>query len=147
MAAANDTQPALVSTSLARALKQAGLPWEPTPGDRFHIPDRGLDNHTFSISEMVVEMRRGVGGELELAFNGTVEWALDAIVKTEVVWLPDEGQLRSLLGDDFIALYADDAGYGCVARIAGEPTTFTAAAAAEAYGMALLALLGRSQPS
>jgi hypothetical protein len=141
MTAPNDIQPPLVSTSLAHALKGAGLRWNPTPGDRFHIPDRGLDDQTFSISEMVVEMRRGVGGELELAFNGTVEWALDAIVKTEVVWLPNEGQLRATLGEHFIALYADETGYGCVARIDGEPSTFTAPTAAEAYGLALLAHL------
>lgn len=141
MAAPNDIQPALVSTSLAHALKGAGLRWEPIPGDRFHIPDRGLDDQTFSISEMVVEMRRGVGGEVELAFNGTVEWALDAIVKTEVVWLPNEGQLRAALGEHFVALYADESSYGCVARIGGEPRTFTAASAAEAYGLALLAHL------
>jgi hypothetical protein len=142
MTAANDTQPALVSTPLARDLKRAGLEWEPAPGDRFHIPDRGLDDHTFAISEMVVEMRRGVGGELELAFNGTVEWALDAIVKTEVVWLPNEGQLRAALGEHFVALYADEAAYGCVARIDGTPVTFTAPTAAEAYGLAVLAMLG-----
>lgn len=142
MTASNDIQPAFVPTSLARALKRAGLQWEPTPGDRFHIPDRGLDDQTFSISEMVVETRRGVGGELELAFNGTVEWALDAIVKTEVVWLPNEGQLRTALGAHFVALYADEAGFGCVARIDGEPRTFSAATAAEAYGLALLARLG-----
>jgi hypothetical protein len=141
MTASNDIQPPVVSTSLAHALKGAGLRWDPTPGDRFHIPDRGLDDQTFSISEMVVEMRRGVGGELELAFNGTVEWALDAIVKTEVVWLPNEGQLRTALGDDFVALYADENSYGCVARIGGEPRTFTASSAAEAYGLAVLAHL------
>ncbi len=141
MTASNDTEPAFVSTSLASTLKGAGLRWDPTPGDRFHIPDRGLDDQTFSISEMVIELRRGVGGEVELAFNGTVEWALDAIVKTEVVWLPNEGQLRTALGAHFVALYADEAGYGCVARIDGEPRTFTAATAAEAYGLAMLALL------
>ena len=144
MTSHNDTQPPLVSTTLARALKAAGLAWDPARGDRFHIPDRGLDEQTFSISEMVVEVRRSAGGELELAFNGTVEWAVDAIVKTEVVWLPNEGQLRSLLGEHFIALYAEDNTYGCVARINGEPATFPAETAADAYGLALLGSLGEA---
>jgi len=141
MTAHNDTQPALVTTALALELKRRGLTWDPVPGDSFCIPDRGLDGQVFAISEMVVEVRRTAGGEVELAFNGTVEWALDAIVKTEVVWLPTEGQLRTVLGDDFIALYSDDAGYGCVARVGGEPTTFTAPTPADAYGLAVLAQL------
>jgi hypothetical protein len=132
------TDPAAISIDLARRLNRAGLEWQPQSGDRFHIPDRGLDDRVFAISEMVVQVRDVVGGERELAFNGTVEWALDAIVKAEVVWLPDEGRLRTLLGDRFFALYADDGGYICVLLTDGLPHSFTGRSAAEAYGAALL---------
>lgn len=131
----------MISVKLARELRDAGLRWEPVSGDQFVIPDRNLDGHVFSISEMTIDVRHSPVGRL-IAFNGTVEWALDAIVKTEVVWLPNEGQLRTALGAHFVALYADEAGFGCVARIDGEPRTFSAATAAEAYGLALLARLG-----
>ena len=127
--------------SLARRLRDHGLAWHPEPGDRFLIPDRGLDDRLFAISDMVVEVRDRIG-DRELAFNGTVEWALDSILKDEVVWIPTEGQLRELIGEHFIALYADDGDYSCVARIDGVPTTFTAATAADAYGKALLCTLG-----
>lgn len=135
------TVPVPIPIGLARRLRGVGLQWTAQPGDHFHIPDRGLDDHVFTISDMVVEVREVIGGERELAFNGTVEWALDAIVKAEVVWLPDEGQMRELLGEAFVALYVDDGGFTCVARIRGDLTPFTAATPAEAYGEALLASL------
>ena len=131
-----------IPLTLARALHDAGLAWHPAQGDRFHIPDRDLDHLTFAISDMVVELRDTIGGHgRELAFNGTVEWALDSIMKTDVVWLPTEAQLREALGDDFIALHPEGHGMACVARIAGAPRTFVADTATEAYGHALLTLL------
>ena len=134
--------PAHLSLDLARKLRDAGLRWDVEPGDRFAIPDRGFDDRTFLISDMVVEVRDVLGGR-ELAFNGTVEWALDAILKAEVVWVPSESQLRELLGADFVACYRDDdSGYAVVARVDGVPRTFTAVSAADAYGGALLAKLG-----
>ena len=91
---------------------------------------------------MVIEARNNIMGERELAFNGTVEWALDSIVKDQVVWVPNEGQLRELLGKEFIALYREDDGrHSCVARIDDVPTTFSAYTAADAYAAALLAVL------
>jgi hypothetical protein len=136
-----DTRHDVLSVSLARRLRRAGLEWHPESGDRFAIPDRGLDHRLFTISDMVVEVRDRIG-DRELAFNGTVEWALDAILKEEVIWVPTEGQLRNQLGEAFIALYRDDdAGYACVARIDGIPRTFTETRAADAYGAALLAVL------
>jgi len=137
--------PATISADLARRLDRAGLEWHPRSGDRFLIPDRGLDDRAFAISDMVVEVRDVVGGERELAFNGSVEWALDAIVKAEVVWLPDETQLRSLLGDRFLALYAGDDGYTCLLRSDGVPTSHIGASAAEAYGAALLSCIADDQ--
>lgn len=135
-----DTRSYALSIALARRLCEVGLPWHPEPGDRFLIPDRGLDDRLFAISDMVVEVRDRIG-DRELAFNGTVEWALDSILKDEVVWVPTEGQLRDLLGSYFIALYSDEAGYACVARVAGDPVTFTAPTASDAYAKALLATL------
>ncbi len=135
-----DTDRSALSTALASRLRDVGLVWHPQPGDRFAIPDRGLDERLFAISDMVIEVRDRVG-DRELAFNGTVEWALDSILTDEVIWVPTEGQLRELIGESFIALYQDEAIYACVARIDGEPRTFAASSAAEAYGQALLAQL------
>jgi len=132
----------LASVELARRLRDAGLEWHPREGDRFHIPNRDFGDQVWSISEMVIEPRRNILGERELAFNGTVEWALDSIVKREVVWVPTEGQLRELLGGRFIALYSEDDGsHACVIRLDETPTTFHGRTAPDAYGKAVLAML------
>ena len=102
----------MISIDLARRLRDAGLEWHPADGDRFYIPDRDLDEHTFSISEMTVDVRHVQGGR-QIAFNGAVEWALDAIMEHEVIWLPAESQLRVLLGDTFVGLQRDASGYHC----------------------------------
>lgn len=138
----DETTTPIASVELARRLREAGLEWHPQEGDRFHIPDRDFGDQVWSISEMVIEPRRNILGERELAFNGTVEWALDSIVKRDVVWVPTEGQLRELLGEDFIALYRDDDGsHACVIRLDDAPTTFHGDTAPNAYGKALLATL------
>lgn len=131
----------LVPVGLARRLKTLGLEWKPRIGDRFMVPDRHLDDQVFALSDMVVEMRDSIGGIPELAFNGTVEWALDSIIQSEVVWLPTETDARDALGGSFVALYVEDGEFVCVARIDDVPTSFTASSAAEAYAEALLALL------
>jgi hypothetical protein len=94
----------MISLELARALRAAGLAWRPQPGDAFVIPDRDLDDQVFVLSDMVVQTLDLPGGPPLLAFNGTTEWALDSLEAHEAVWLPHEGQLRSLLGDAFAAL-------------------------------------------
>ena len=122
-------------------MRDSGLQWTAAPGDRFAIPDRGFEDRTFLVSDMVIEVRNVLGGR-ELAFNGTVEWALDAILEREVVWVPSESQLRELIGGDFVACYRDDdETYAVVARLGGIPRTFSAATAPDAYGSALLAIL------
>ena len=126
--------PRMISIDLARRLRDAGLEWHPADGDRFYIPDRDLDEHTFSISEMTVDVRHVQGGR-QIAFNGAVEWALDAIMEHEVIWLPAESQLRVLLGDTFVGLQRDASGYHCTT---GNDLTFSAPVAADAYGLALL---------
>lgn len=127
----------MISLDLARDLRDAGLHWVPDNGDIFFIPDRGLDEERYAIADMVVDVRVVQGGR-QIAFNGAVEWALDAIAQHEVVWLPAEPQLRELLGERFGALRADGDGFICEARIDGTDLSYRADSAADAYGKALL---------
>jgi hypothetical protein len=131
----------VISIPLARKLHAAGLHWQPHDGDRFFIPDRDLDDQTFAVSRMTIDVRTVAGG-IEIAFNGSVEWALDAILKQEVVWLPSEAQLRGLLAERFVSLAPAPGGFACRADIDGLRRSFEAATAADAYGLALLAALG-----
>jgi hypothetical protein len=130
----------MISIELARQLRDAGLEWLPTEGDRFMIPDRDLEDHVFSIAEMTVEVRRLAQGK-RIMFNGAVEWALDSIMQTEVVWLPAEAQLRDRLGLAFQALRRNGETFACEVVVNGERLTFTADQPATAYGLALLDLL------
>ena len=130
----------MLSLHLARQLRDAGLRWEPREGDAFAIPDRELDDEVFTIAPMVVDTRETPGGPL-IAFNGTVEWALDAIEAGEVIWLPREDQLREQLGGDFVALWREGDSYRCEVALGGRTVGFTGGAAVEAYGSALLARL------
>lgn len=130
----------MIDVDLARRLRDAGLVWEPADGDRFVIPDRELDHHVFSISDMTIDVRNVPGGR-QIAFNGAVEWALDAIMEREVIWLPSEAQLRERLGIAFRSLIRERSGYRCTVEAGRTTETFDAANAADAYGLALLALL------
>ena len=127
----------MISIDLARQLRDAGLRWEPASGDQFVIPDRGMDDRVFAISEMTIDVRPSPVGRL-IAFNGTVEWALDSIMQREVIWLPAEGQLRALLGDRFIALEATPGGVRCVVDFDGHRMQYRDAVAANAYARAVL---------
>lgn len=95
----------MITLDLAQRLRAAGVEWEPVVGDRFMVPDRGMDSDVFLISDMVVEAHDVPTGRI-LRFNGTTEWALDSVEEREVVWLPREDQLRHLLGDRFVRLEA-----------------------------------------
>lgn len=132
----------MISVELARKLRDAGLEWHPVDGDRFFIPDRDLEDTTFSISDMSVAVRDVPGGR-EIAFNGAVEWALDGIMQREVVWLPSETQLRQRLDDDFVSLGRRGSVYECTITGPGEGT-YRADTAPDAYGSALLAALESS---
>lgn len=134
----------MISHDLARELRDAGLVWEPSDGDRFVIPDRELDHHVFSISEMTVDVRPVPGGR-QIAFNGAVEWSLDAIMDHEVIWLPAEHQLRDQLGLAFESLARYGRTYRCTVLAGSGSETHEATTAADAYGTALLALI-RSDP-
>jgi hypothetical protein len=132
----------MIHLDLARRLHDAGLPWTPTRGDRFMVPERDLDDVVFVVSDMVVEVHELPVGRL-LAFNGTTEWALDSILEHEVVWLPREDQLRELLGRHFRALTATPGGYVVVIEVDGREQRHIDIDAECAYARALLALRAR----
>ncbi len=131
----------MVSIDLARRINRAGIAWDPAPGDLFVVPDRDLDDLVFAVSDTVVEVLDLPTGRI-LAFNGTTEWALDAIEQHEVVWLPSEGQLRALLGEAFVALEGTPGGF--IVRIvrAGSEERHIDLTADDAYARAVLALRG-----
>lgn len=130
----------MIPLHLARQLRDAGLTWDPADGDRFVLPDRGMDDEVFTISRMVVEVRTAPVGQV-IAFNGTTEWALDAVEQAEAVWLPREQQLRQALGDALLSLVQTDDSWRCTTRIRGALAESEAATADEAYAHALLGLL------
>lgn len=131
---------ATISTELARALRDSGLNWRPVAGDAFLIDSVEVDADVFFLSDMTVEAHHFPTGT-ELGFNGTTEWALDSVPLEDALWLPHEHQLRELLGGAFVSLGVGEAGFAVHATIDGEPRTFEADAAADAYARALLALL------
>jgi hypothetical protein len=130
----------MISIDLARKLRDTGLEWVPAEGDRFMIPDRDLDDHIFSISEMTVEVRKLREGKW-ISFNGAVEWALDSIVQQEVIWLPSEAQVRDRLGRAFESLRRTANGYECDLVVDDQHRTYAAKEPADAYALALLDLL------
>jgi hypothetical protein len=134
----------MISVELARRLRDAGLEWVPQEGDRFMIPDRGLEDEVFSISDMTIDVDDAPGGR-QISFNGAVEWALDSIMKKEVVWLPSEGQLRDRLGLAFQSLERHDDRYVCRVKKGVEQRRYDASNPADAYGLALLDLVAEPE--
>lgn len=129
----------MISVDLALRLKAAGLAWVPRSGDRFHLPDRDLDDIVFVVSEMTIETADLPTGRV-VKFNGTTEWALDSIEESEVVWLPHEAQLRELLGESFVRL--EPVGDGFAVETAGRAGgRYVDVDAERAYARALLASL------
>ncbi len=115
------------------------MTWTPSAGDRFMIPNRDLDDQVFSVSDMVVEVHELTTGRL-LGFNGTTEWALDSIEQSEVLWLPREEQLRSMLGDAFVALQATPGGFVVVVDQDGVEERHIDIDAEGAYARAVLSV-------
>ena len=130
----------MIGVHMAQRLKEAGLTWKPSSGDRFAIPDRDLDDEVFVLSHMTIEVYRVPEGRV-IGFNGTTEWALDDVEIDEALWLPREDQLRELLGGTFRALQRVTDGYDVEMSLLGEDRTFSAPTAEEAYAGALLHLL------
>jgi hypothetical protein len=127
----------MISTELARALRDSGLKWNPSTGDAFRIDRVEADEEVFILSDMTVEAHEFTTGTV-IGFNGTTEWALDSVAKEDTLWLPHEHQLRELLGPAFRSL---DAGYAVEAVIDGVTERFESDEPANAYGRALLRLL------
>ncbi|MCL4303823.1 MAG: pilus assembly protein CpaE [Anaerolineae bacterium] len=137
----------MLSLTLAQELKAAGLTWTPAKNDFFAIPDRGLDDGVYVISDMTVLVEL-VNGHLAVTFHGAVEWALDHVFVSDLVWLPTETQLRELLEQRLIGeaepalqLTSTADGYWCEIRFRGERILFEAFGANEAYATALLYVL------
>ena len=133
----------MITRDQAVALSDRGLRWSPVSGDRFHVPDRDLDDEVFVVSGMSVEVSDLPSGR-EIRFNGTVEWALDSIAQSEVVWLPREDQLRSALGERFVRLEQLEAGtrgFAVVLAGPGGEQRHVDIDAERAYARALLSVL------
>ncbi len=130
----------MITTSLARALRDSGLAWNPRTGDAFRIDRVEVDGELFVLSDMIVEAHEFPTGTV-LGFNGTTEWALDSVDIGDALWMPSEAQLRELLGGAFVALSARDEGFRVVATVDGLLREFDGADAADAYARALLAVL------
>jgi hypothetical protein len=129
----------VIALALAKRLRAAGLAWNPLPGDRFVVPDRGMDEEVFVISNMVVEVQDAPTGAI-IGFNGTTEWALDSLEHRQVVWMPRENQLRELLDDRFLRLEVVTGGFAVVFDSDGERREVDGDAES-AYARALLAVM------
>ena len=134
----------MISRQLAADLRDAGLTWTPVKGDWFVIPDHGLDQLEFVVSDMVSETRRMAMGRQMLAFNGTTEWAMDTLAASDALWLPRENQLREVLGEAFIGLEhipGETPGYAVSTLIGNTEERFVDVDVEAAYARAALALL------
>lgn len=131
----------MLSIHLAKLLRDAGLSWQPAPGDRFVLPDRDMDDEVFVLSDMTIELHDLPEGQV-IGFNGTTEWALDDVHKDEVLWMPREDQLRALLGGTFRSLDRVDHEYRVITTLVdGDTSEARAADPEDAYAQALLCLV------
>jgi len=134
----------VISLDLARRLHDAGLAWSPENGDRFWLPERELDQTVFTVSDMVVEVRDMPGGRV-LAFNGTTEWALDAVEEHEAVWLPRLDELLDVLSKRFLSLTARSGGQVVRVQVGHRQEEHVDVGATDAAARALLSLLQSSE--
>ncbi|NKQ36948.1 MAG: pilus assembly protein CpaE [Chloroflexi bacterium] len=140
----------MISLALAKQLKEAGLIWRTGTHDFFGIPDRGLDDQVFVISDIMAMMEL-LQGWPAITFHGTSEWALDYIWTHELVWLPAEGQLRAELEnhlppDTNYQLIREEDLFRCVVYFPGKLETFWGDTAVEVYAQALLFALKMNAP-
>ncbi|HIZ35002.1 MAG TPA: pilus assembly protein CpaE [Candidatus Ruania gallistercoris] len=134
----------MISDALAHELRNAGVRWDPAPGDRFRIQAEALGEDVFILSHMVIEPRTYPTGTV-LHFNGTTEWALDSVAKEDALWLPREDQLRELLGGTFVRMERASEEFSVqTAATEGEVQSFTAPDVEDAYAHALLELVHRA---
>jgi hypothetical protein len=144
----------MISTALARELRDAGLSWAPVSGDVFQLApgaaaeaEGELEGDLFTVSDMTIEAHMYPSGTI-LGFNGTTEWALDSVALEDALWLPREDQLRDRLQGTFRSLDRAETAAGVVYRVrverAGSSGEFASDDPAEAYGQALLELIRAS---
>ena len=131
----------MIAEDIARQLRAAGLRWQPASGDTFAIDRPGMEGERFTVSEMTIEPHHFDTGTI-LGFNGTTEWALDSLALEDALWIPREDQLRELLGGAFRHLARTADGYRVTIEFSGEDHFFEESDAADAYGRALLSLIG-----
>ncbi|MGL4745165.1 MAG: hypothetical protein ACRCXL_12355 [Dermatophilaceae bacterium] len=129
----------MITVELARALVDAGVLWEPRPGDRFVVDAELLTGDVFWVSDLTVEVHSFRGQRL-LGFNGTTEWALDSVTLDQALWLPREDQLRALLGNRLRTVTRTDTGWRVHWRDAGVEHVLEDADLECAYARAVLAL-------
>ena len=137
----------MISLKTSIQLKQAGLVWVPTVNDFFAIPDRGMDEKLFVISDLLVTVEQLQGMQV-VSFQGASEWALDYLVTADTVWMPREDQLRQALeaallqdGHPEVRLVSGIKACRCSILFGGKRLPFRAADACEAYAKALLHVL------
>jgi hypothetical protein len=137
----------MVSIELAQQLKEAGLVWEADIHDFFAIPERGMDEQVFVVTDVMAYLELLKGWPV-VTFHGTAEWALDYILTAEVIWLPSEAQIRArleqaLLGEAELRLNLalQHPHYRCDIIYRGQPYSFSSTNASEAYGLAMLHIL------
>jgi hypothetical protein len=131
----------VISLDTATRLHECGVRWDPAPGDRFVVLEPEMAGQVFVVSDMTVEVHRHPHGTV-IGFNGTTEWALDSVEQDRALWLPREGQLRTLLAGTFRRLERNPAG-GWSVHIEVGDRPFTAAHddPEQAYALALLHLV------
>jgi hypothetical protein len=127
----------VLSVTIARRLRNAGLSWTPQRGDRFVVADRDMDDEVFVLSDMTIEVHRYPGGPV-IGFNGTTEWALDSVDQQDALWIPAEHQLRELLGAAFVRLERYDDAHRVVFSLAGVEKSVVAPIVADTYALAVL---------
>jgi hypothetical protein len=144
----------MISTALARSLRESGLHWAPVSGDVFQLApgagagqDGELEGDLFTVSDMTIEPHVYPTGTI-LGFNGTTEWALDSVALEDALWLPREDQLRDRLQGTFRGLDRVETAGGVEYRVrverAGSERAYVSDDPAEAYGLALLDLIRAS---
>lgn len=137
----------MLTIDLARRLREAGFSWTPAEHDTFIIPDAGMDQKIFVISELTA-LVQPLAGVQHITFHGSSEWALDHVMIGDAIWLPSETQLRLALEERVpggaYTLDHRSEGYRCMLSGADGDGRFQSSAE-DAYGEALLHTLAHTQ--
>ncbi len=122
----------------------------PTLHDFFAIPDREMDERVFVVSDVMTYVERRQSG-LAITFHGALEWALDYVMVTEVLWMLSETQVREELERYLVdqprpalTLTSTLDGYRCEMQYKDQTLAFEAFGASDAYAQALLYILRQS---